>query len=75
MHISVQGGDIPAPITTFEEMPFRKDQGALKHTILHNIEGFGTFICIVCVVRHFKLVCRVQGAHPHPDAVDSYRDE
>ena len=41
MHISVQGGDIPAPITTFDEMPFRKDQGALKHTILHNIEGFG----------------------------------
>ena len=43
MHISVQGGDIPAPITTFEEMPFRKDQGVLKHTILHNIEGFGRY--------------------------------
>lgn len=26
MHISVDGGDIPPPITTFDEMPFRKDR-------------------------------------------------
>ncbi|KAK8793188.1 hypothetical protein WA538_004182 [Blastocystis sp. DL] len=38
MHISVDGGDIPPPITTFDEMPFRKDQAALKHCILRNIE-------------------------------------
>ena len=41
MHISVMGGDIPAPITTFSEMSFRKDQETLKRHILHNIEGLG----------------------------------
>ena len=75
MHISVQGGDIPAPITTFEEMPFRKDQGVLKHTILHNIEGFGMFHLIIHVIQHYELCFRVQGAYSHPDAVDPYRDE
>ncbi|KNB46517.1 hypothetical protein JH06_0124 [Blastocystis sp. subtype 4] len=39
MHISVMGGDIPAPITTFSEMSFRKDQETLRRHILHNIEG------------------------------------
>lgn len=42
MHISVMGGDIPAPITTFSEMSFRKDQETLRRHILHNIEGLGT---------------------------------
>lgn len=54
MHISVQGGDIPAPITTFEEMPFRKDQAALKHTILHNIEGFGMFGFDIMIIYSYK---------------------
>mgnify|MGYP000047331107 FL=1 len=42
MHISVMGGDIPAPITTFSEMSFRKDQETLRRHILHNIEGLGS---------------------------------
>lgn len=42
MRISVSGGDIPAPIPTFEAMPFRSDQLPLKKTVLHNIENFGS---------------------------------
>lgn len=44
MHISVMGGDIPQPITSFDEMPFGANQAALKRTILRNIEGFGNQI-------------------------------
>lgn len=44
MRISVSGGDIPAPIYTFENMPFRSDQSKLKETILQNIENSGTLL-------------------------------
>lgn len=42
MHISVSGGDIPPPISTFDEMAFTPEQSALKRTVLRNIEGFGS---------------------------------
>lgn len=42
MHISVSGGDIPPPISTFDEMAFTPEQAALKRTVLRNIEGFGS---------------------------------
>ena len=66
MRISVSGGDIPAPIPTFEAMPFRSDQLSLKKTVLHNIENFGSEAGL--------LRRRIQGADSHPDAVDSRGD-
>lgn len=42
LHISVMGGDIPNPITSFDQMAFTPDQAQLKQTVLHNIEGFGS---------------------------------
>lgn len=63
MHISVDGGDIPPPITTFDEMPFRKDQAALKHCILRNIEKSGR--------RSYSVARRIQGTDSHSDAEHS----
>lgn len=42
MHISVAGGDIPPPISTFDAIPFRPEQTSLRKAVLNNIEGFGT---------------------------------
>lgn len=42
MHIAVAGGDIPAPISTFDAIPFRPEQTSLRKAVLNNIEGFGT---------------------------------
>lgn len=41
LHISVMGGDIPNPITSFDQMAFTPEQAELKQTVLRNIEGFG----------------------------------
>lgn len=64
MRISVLGGDIPAPICTFENMPFRPDQSNLKETILRNIEKSG-------ILYVFQIIQRIQRADSHSDAVDS----
>ncbi|OAO14304.1 DEAD/DEAH box RNA helicase [Blastocystis sp. ATCC 50177/Nand II] len=40
LHISVMGGDIPNPITSFDQMAFTPEQAELKQTVLRNIEGF-----------------------------------
>ena len=42
MHISVAGGDIPPPISTFDAIPFRPEQISLRKAVLQNIEGFGS---------------------------------
>lgn len=46
MHISVVGGDIPPPISSFDGIPFRPEQKSLRKAVLHNIENFGTIVWV-----------------------------
>lgn len=50
MHINVAGGDIPAPISTFDAIPFRPEQKALRKAVLSNIESFGMELMKMVVI-------------------------
>ena len=43
MKIRVTGGDIPAPISSFEDMYFKPEQKQLQRLVLRNIEHAGMF--------------------------------
>lgn len=53
MHISVAGGDIPPPISTFDAIPFRPEQTSLRKAVLNNIEGFG-IISLISYYLEYK---------------------
>lgn len=52
MHISVAGGDIPPPISTFDAIPFRPEQVSLRKAVLNNIEGFGLSLQNVLLIEY-----------------------
>ena len=47
MKIRVTGGDIPAPISSFEDMYFKPEQKQLQRLVLRNIEHAGMFKIIL----------------------------